>query len=218
MDSDEQRAALARLIRERGDDYAGLSRLLGRNAAYIQQFIKRGSPRRLSDEDRRLLATYFGVPESALGGPSPPVVGATGYDLVTIPELDVRASAGPGAYADQEIPIGHIAFTRPRLRQLCGARPSDLSIIRVDGDSMHPTLADGDEILVDRSDDARRLRDGIYVLKRDGTVVVKRLAVNPATQRVTVKSDNPAYPVWPECNREELPVIGRVVWAGHKIS
>ena len=42
------RAALARLIEERGEDYAGLSRLIGRNPAYIQQFIKRGSPRRLA--------------------------------------------------------------------------------------------------------------------------------------------------------------------------
>ena len=44
------RAALQRLIEERGEDYAGLSRLLGRNPAYVQQFIKRGSPRRLAEE------------------------------------------------------------------------------------------------------------------------------------------------------------------------
>jgi len=48
------RAALARLITERGEDYAGLSRLIGRNAAYIQQFIKRGTPRRLAEPDRRI--------------------------------------------------------------------------------------------------------------------------------------------------------------------
>ena len=64
------RAALQRLIEERGEDYAGLSRLLGRNPAYIQQYIKRGSPRRLAEDDRRLLARYFGVDEAALGGPA----------------------------------------------------------------------------------------------------------------------------------------------------
>lgn len=47
------RAELARLIAERREDYAGLSRLLGRNPAYIQQFIKRGVPRRLSRRQRR---------------------------------------------------------------------------------------------------------------------------------------------------------------------
>lgn len=63
------RAELARLIEERREDYAGLSRLLGRNPAYIQQFIKRGVPRKLAEEDREKLARYFGVDEALLGGP-----------------------------------------------------------------------------------------------------------------------------------------------------
>ncbi len=61
MGAIDQRAALERLIRERREDYAGLSRLLGRNAAYVQQFIKRGVPRKLDPDDLRLLARYFGV-------------------------------------------------------------------------------------------------------------------------------------------------------------
>ena len=45
--------------------------------------------------------------------------------------------------------------------------PSKLSIIRVEGDSMAPTLNAGDDILVDPADCAERLRDGIYVLRVD---------------------------------------------------
>ena len=56
MDSIEQRAALERLIRERGEAYAGLSRLIGKNPSYIQQFIKRGSPKKLEEQDRQRLA------------------------------------------------------------------------------------------------------------------------------------------------------------------
>ena len=66
---DNVRAALDEVIRLRGEDYASLSRLLGRNPAYIQQFIHRGSPRRLAEEDRRRLAAYLGIDESLLGGP-----------------------------------------------------------------------------------------------------------------------------------------------------
>ena len=65
----------------------------------------------------------------------------------------------------------------------CGvdARPPDrLSIIRVDGDSMAPTLNAGDDILVDLGDCVDRLRDGIYVLRADDVLVVKRLALHPA--------------------------------------
>ena len=47
----DPRAVLERLIRERREDYAGLSRLLGRNAAYMQQFIRRGTPKRLAEDD-----------------------------------------------------------------------------------------------------------------------------------------------------------------------
>src|SRR3546814_14981547 len=67
------REELDRLIRQRNMGYSAVSRLLNRNPAYIQQFIKRGSPRKLDDEDRRILAQFFGVDEQVLGGPALPV-------------------------------------------------------------------------------------------------------------------------------------------------
>ena len=67
---DDPRTTLDELIRKNHDDYSGISRLLGRNAAYIQQYIKRGSPRSLDERDRAVLARYFGVDEVVLGGPT----------------------------------------------------------------------------------------------------------------------------------------------------
>src|SRR5439155_26976377 len=93
----------------------------------------------------------------------------------------------------------------------------NLSIVRVEGDSMSPTLNAGDDILVDLGDASERLRDGIYVLRVDEAVVVKRLALHPMGRRVTVQSDNPAYPDWPDCNLSEIQCIGRVIWAGRKV-
>src|SRR3546814_10655433 len=83
---------------------------------------------------------------------------------------------------------------------------------------MLPTLSGGDEILVDASDAAGRLRDGIYVLRVDGAIMVKRLAVNPAGHDFTVTSDNPAYPPWTGLDLNAVTVIGRVVWMGRRIS
>src|SRR3546814_16239871 len=57
--ADDPRAALDRLLRERRIDYAELSARIDRNPAYIQQYIKRGSPRRLADEDPARIAAYF---------------------------------------------------------------------------------------------------------------------------------------------------------------
>jgi hypothetical protein len=208
----DPRAALERLIQERGEDYASLSRLIGRNAAYVQQYIKRGTPKRLDEKDRRLLARYFGVPEAVLGGPE----AAEGGDLVRVPRIDIGASAGSGSLAD-EGGRSHISFDAKWLRRLAGGA-AKLSMIRVEGDSMVPTLADGDEILVDLGDGAERLRDGIYVLRLEDALMVKRVALNPAGRRLTIASDNPAYPSWPDCRLGSIDVVGRVVWAGRKIA
>lgn len=83
---------------------------------------------------------------------------------------------------------------------------------------MVPTLSDGDDILVDQGDAADRLRDGIYVLRREDMLMVKRLAVNPFASSVTIKSDNPAYPEWRDVGLATLQIIGRVVWAGRRLS
>src|SRR3954468_6713908 len=102
MDADP-RTVLEGLIRERREDYSGLSRLIGRNAAYIQQYIKRGTPRRLAEEDRRRLARYFGIDEAWLGGREG---GEAATDLGAVPGLDVGASAGPGALDGDEKRLG----------------------------------------------------------------------------------------------------------------
>ena len=210
---DEVRTHLQKLMEERGDDCLSVSRLLGRNAAYIQQFLRRGVPRKLKEDDRRTLATYFGVDEVELGGPPPP---ASSLATIMVPRLKLGASAGPGTLADDGERAGKIGFESKWLRNLA-ASPDALSIIQVAGDSMAPTLGDGDDILVDRGDAADRLRDGIYVIRMDDALMVKRLAVRPA-YRLSVLSDNPAYPGWPDVAYEAVTIIGRVVWAGRKIS
>jgi phage repressor protein C with HTH and peptisase S24 domain len=211
----DPRAVLERLIRERGEDYAGLSRLLGRNAAYMQQFIRRGTPKRLAEEDRRTLSRYFGIDEALLGGP-PAAAVPSGNAPVPVPRLRVEASAGPGAFPEDERARSHLAFDPAWLRRLTDD-VRRLSMITVRGDSMSPTLSDGDEILVDEGDAAARLRDGVYVLRMDDALLVKRLALNPSGRSMTVCSDNPAYLNWPDCDPADFDIVGRVVWAGGRI-
>jgi|TARA_R110000772_G_scaffold205498_2_gene315843 hypothetical protein len=205
---DNVREELERLIRQNKDDYAGLSRLLGRNPAYIQQFIKRGSPRKLDDDDRRKLARYFGVDEQLLGGPPP----AIHNGLVEIAVLDVDASAGFGAIAESENSQTRFGFDERWLKKLTPSKSSSLSIVRVLGDSMEPTLSHRDEVLVDASDHGARLRDGIYVLRSDDTLVVKRVALKPGGKQITISSDNIAYPTWDDVDRASIHIVGRVIW------
>lgn len=215
------RAVLDQLIRDRGDDYASLSRLLGRNAAYVQQFIHRGVPKKLDEDDRRTLAEYFGVAETLLGGPNIGLVRGAAptkarTDVIMVPRLAVGASAGPGALDAEDAPLGQIGFETRWLRQL-SANPKALSVIQVSGDSMSPTLIDGDDILVDRADGAEHIRDGIYVLRVDDSLIVKRLAINPVQLSFSVRSDNPAYPDWNDVNPDNIDIVGRVIWTGRRI-
>jgi SOS-response transcriptional repressor LexA len=214
---EQGRIALQRLIEERGEDYSGLSRLLGRNAAYVQQYIKRGSPKRLAEQDRKRLARYFGVDEALLGGEGA-AVAPDRSGPVSVPLLDVGASAGAGASVDGERTRAHVAFDPAWLRKVASGGPEGLSIIRVEGDSMLPALAHGDEILVDRCDGRQRLRDGIYVLRLEGALMVKRLAFNPVNRNVTISSDNGAYPSWPDCDPANVELVGRAVWVGRRLT
>ena len=217
---EDPRIVLERLIADRGENYADLSRLLKRNPAYVQQFIKRGTPRKLDEEDRRVLARYFGVPEDLLGGPvrqgavekkSRPLPA-----VVPVPRLSLGASAGPGSLDEDERAAGVMAFDANWLRHL-GVRPQRVSIIRVDGESMAPTLNDGDEIMVDHDDDAMRLRDGVYVLRLDGVLMVKRIAMGPRRGVFSVLSDNAHYPDWVDIDPTLVAIVGRVVWTGRRL-
>jgi hypothetical protein len=227
INMDDVRTTLDRLCREQSVDYAGLSRLIDRNPTYIQQFIKRGSPRKLDEEDRARLARFFGVDESVLGGPAAalqkqPKTGLKAPSnrfragLVMVPRFTIGASAGPGALVDDEPRQSAFGFEERWLRTLA-SQPDAVSMIQVMGDSMAPTLCDGDDILVDRSVEGAHLRDGIYVLRFDNVLMVKRLALNPAARRISIRSDNPAYPPWEDCDPATVDVIGRVIWIGRKI-
>jgi len=214
MVTTEPRDRLLELANGRGVSLSALSDLIGRNSTYLQQFIRKGSPRKLEEGDRRTLARFFGVVEAELGGPqdiSSPSASKRG-EWSDVPRLALGASAGPGAVAAEELQVGALRFSTRWLREQ-GLDAAMLSAIRVEGDSMEATLRDGDEILVDRT--PRSPRDGIHVVRTGDTLMVKRLDTSrPGT--IALVSDNPAYRTL-ELRPDEVSVIGRVVWKGGRL-
>ncbi len=207
----DTRTRLSEAARERGSSLAALSRMLGRNPTYLQQFITKGSPRKLEEGDRRKLAQFLGLDESELGAPSEAVVTRLG-DWVEVSRLNIDASAGPGAVHLGEEPFDSFRFSRRWLAEN-GLEGAKLSAIRVVGDSMEPLLRDGDEVLVDMR--TQPFRDGIYVVRLDDTLLVKRVA-NQGGGRFSLLSQNLAYP--PILARaEDFALIGRVVWKSGRI-
>jgi Peptidase S24-like len=215
MGTIDPRGKLLVLAAERGVSLRALSDMIGRNSTYLRQFVSKGSPRKLEENDRRILARFFGVDEVELGGSGDNYLERGRHpdeNWVNIPRLPVEASAGPGATALDEHAIGTFGFSRRWLREQ-GLDPQALSTIRVEGDSMEPTLREGDEILVDCR--PLRLRDGIYVARTGDALLVKRL-VTGRPGLVTLVSDNPAYPAF-DLAVSELVVVGRVVWKSGRL-
>ncbi len=136
----------------------------------------------------------------------------SGDGHVMIPRYDVRASAGSGTPVDQEDMLGLVSFEEMFLRRQLGLCPETLVTLEATGDSMQPTIRDGDLLLVDTANNG--IQDGrIYVLSLGGFLIVKRLQVQ-STGDIALISDNDRYPpqVISPSERDPLRVIGRVVY------
>ncbi|TAK47736.1 MAG: peptidase S24, partial [Xanthobacteraceae bacterium] len=110
---------------------------------------------------------------------------------VYLPLFDVRASAGGGELVEDENIVDVLAFKEEWIHQELHAAPGDLRLIFVEGDSMVPDLHPGDIILIDHTDTTAR-REGAYVIRMDGALLVKSLQRLPGGV-IKVISRNPAY-------------------------
>ncbi len=221
------RKTLDRLIKASPKDgYASISTMLGRNHAYIYQFIKQGSPERLHEEDRKILTDYFGTSSFDLGGPgtadspsqtSAPQRRTVTRTIVKVPYLDVLASAGSGSIVEQEGVAGSLPLDYRWLRRTLGVKSTaGLAAITVEGESMMPTLSPGDQVLVD-SNQRSPVSGGIFVLRREAMLHIKRLQSDTSGNSWTVTSDNPDFEDWPKTDDAESIILGRVLWVSRQL-
>lgn len=202
----DPREALDGLISERGETYASISRLLGRNSAYIQQFIKRGSPARLDQSDIALLALHFDVPVEVLGGKEGPTVGQR--SIIKVPLLN-----GTGNDSRSQWRLVDAAW----LGRLCD-QPASVAILPIVGEAMEPTLCNGDEVMISRVRFQERVREGLYAIRGSSEIFVRRIAIDPTKNRLTVLTDHPAYPSWQGIQRKGVDIVGRVIWIGARVA
>lgn len=137
-------------------------------------------------------------------------------DAATIPVLDVYVSAGPGYENEAARGSEGLPFPRSLLRQL-GVREKYARFMVARGDSMIPTIKDGDLVLVDSSF-TRAKDEGVYVVVVGNGLRIKRIAFG-WQGAINLLSDNEQYP--PEKveapEAESLRVVGKVVWSGGQL-
>lgn len=138
-------------------------------------------------------------------------------EFVFVPRYDIRAAAGYGQFVDHEEPVFTMAFRRHWIENYVTRDVKNLSVISVKGDSMEGVLNDGDSILVNHSENTPK--DGLYVLRINENLLVKRLQIVPGGI-INVISANEAYHAF-EINlnhpADDVEIIGRVEWFGRAV-
>ncbi|MBF0438289.1 MAG: helix-turn-helix transcriptional regulator [Magnetococcales bacterium] len=134
--------------------------------------------------------------------------------LVHVQKYDISAAAGAGCVSEYAKEDGLMAFDEDWLVREMKLVPEKSAVIKVHGDSMAPTLSNGDFVLIDMRDVESFSRDAVYAFNIDGSLYVKR--IQRKGRRFEILSDNPQYETWtPDiAELETLRIIGRVVLAG----
>lgn len=137
-------------------------------------------------------------------------------DFVYVPKYDIEAAAGAGQLVNNEQPAFTMAFRKDWFNHFVSTEINSLSVISVKGDSMEGVLNDGDTILVQCMNTNTIRRDGLYVLRINDNLLVKRLQLMPSNV-INVISANEAYPSFEiDLNKdgENVQIIGKVIWFG----
>lgn len=131
------------------------------------------------------------------------------YELVNLYNAEV--SMGGGAWNENENIVNPLAFRRDWLTNE-GLKASSCAAILARGDSMSPTIEDGATLLVDLKDNYIS-REGVYVIRFDGTLLAKRLQ-RSFDGSVIIKSDNERYDKIhvPADQVNNIDIVGRVAW------
>ncbi|MGH1355337.1 MAG: S24 family peptidase [Thalassovita sp.] len=218
-------AMIDEALRKKGLSDAAASKLAVGNYALIKNMrSSRSTDKRYNISALQKLAEvldlelYFGPPRDITHAPE---VEVDGHRFATVARHDACAAAGEGYINFDEPPIDHLAFSKDWLLHN-GIQPGKSVLITARGQSMEPSIYDGDMVMIDRS--KRDIRNGhIYVYNdpTDGTRIKRFELV--AGHAIIVRSDNldqatfpPEYHTGANMNSISGSIVGEVVWSGHR--
>lgn len=134
-------------------------------------------------------------------------------EYVYIPQVTGEISAGGGLIPDNTVEM-RIAFRREWIERK--GDPVNMSLIRVSGDSMEPTLISGDLVLIDHNRQHLDPQGGVYAISMDHTIMIKRLQLIYSTQQLRIISDNNRYETL-NAVPDQVTINGKVIWYGREI-
>lgn len=210
MNQDEIRKFIEKKIFENKLNYRRISMDLGKGAAYMQRYLKGGVPARLPEDLRKKLAVMLKVDERLLTDLDISIksLPSENDNTVSIDIIAANPCCGSGndnEFADEV--VGKWIMPTKDFKDLTFAKPENIKQMRVIGDSMEPTIKDGDYILADTSFKAFSI-DGIYLIRMYNGLAVKRLQAG--LNDIKILSDNKKYePITAAAG--EVYIIGKVI-------
>lgn len=135
-------------------------------------------------------------------------------EYVVIPRYDVRGSCGEGIDVNEVTIVDGMPMPVAWLRAQNLPESHLLAVIEASGDSMQPTIEDGQTLIVNTVDIEPKSTK-IYLICIDGKLFIKRLIYTP--DGWIMRSDNPNKSNYPDFVIEEerfnnIDIQGRVVW------
>lgn len=228
MKLDGQRRLVLDLVHRRGTNLKAVSLAIGRNHAYLQQFMNRGKPRRLPEDARRALADYFEIDQEGLAQgveiaathignqPDHPMVVQDIPGYVPIQRVSVPVGMGGGGFMERDDPDTAFFAEQLILHQL-RAKPRDIRYMELRGQSMSPVLEHGDQVLIDLRD-LDPSQAGIFVLWDGEGLVCKWVSRVHGSEppKLRLRSENTRFEPY-EPLADECRIMGRVVWFARRI-
>jgi len=190
-------------LTKRKISYADVANALGVSRQYAHQLRNKEIP----DKYVRLLETYFSV---NLTGDND----VTGEECLTLQHVHLNPSCGRGTSVYYDADITPVKLGTQMIKNILNvSRPENLKIFKACGDSMSPTIEDGDILLVDigRNDFNN---GGVFLLTINNDWFIKRLRLK-ITGELEIISENTKKYGEPEILRPdddvEVVIKGRVI-------
>lgn len=197
----------------KGDNLLKIARVLGCSMDWLmtgENFI--GRPGEMP-EVRQRNPSYLEVVKS--GHLSIPLPDLDPETAVSIPKIEARLTPGTGSLTVGNQAIGYYFFRKDWLRSI--GNPKDLVLLEVVGDSMKPTLEEGDSVMVDL---ARKSISGanIYAIGEGESILIKRVQplVGGKAQIICDNRDLYAPQEW-DLSQSPIPIIGQIVWFAKRL-
>jgi len=204
MNIDQIRSHIDKLIQEKGKNYRSLSLAIGKNEAYLHQYINKGSPIRLPEEQRRKLASLLDVDEQELTDIKLPKIisvqaGCLKSNLIEMISPDSEQKS-----------VGFLSLPDSDYSAITRTSSDMVKMLRINGDCLSPTLKDGDYILADFSTQSF-LTDGLYVVSLAGNLLIRRIQQISSSEFLLI-SDNSNYKSV-TVSSKKLSIVGKVIFA-----